>query len=331
MKLASIISVTLIAVVTTAIAQADVFVRGDISLSASEQYGDYDLVAYVPQAVRAIGSISLPDTCQVTAQQTYRRGDQKVMTWSLACERHLLATDNIALPFGLDAAVVTFSDGSGTIQNIVSGDNPLRLKLSAPLSSDRSISAIGGDYLGQGIAHIAFGWDHLAFVLCLCLLTRRLRSLLLLITAFTIGHSVSMALSFLGVVSLAIPPIEVIIALSIVWMAREALLSMNQSMPNQLPLRHLIVVVAFGLIHGLGFASALEELGVLATERVAALGFFNLGVEIGQVAFVLVITALLAIAKTLSVNQPLARTALYIVGGIGCFWSLERIASFSAI
>jgi hypothetical protein len=192
----------------------------------------------------------------------------------------------------------------------------------------RTFYELSLEFLYQGGFHIAIGWDHLAFIFCLCVLAPNIKSLILTISAFTIGHSISMALAFLGWVNFPIAPIEVIIAMSIVLMAREAWMRIEHPNKQDSILKLNIVVVAFGLIHGLGFASALSAVGVLAEERVVALVFFNLGVEFGQIMFVLLISAIIAMFSRIGIAMYFTKTMLIISGSIGCFWALQRFSGF---
>jgi methylamine dehydrogenase heavy chain len=193
---------------------------------------------------------------------------------------------------------------------------------------ERSLADVASEYTSLGVVHILEGMDHLAFVLCLCLLTSGTR-LLLLVTSFTLGHSFSLALAYLGVVSLPVPPVEAIIALSIAFMAREAFIARrNDDDSIKARLRHVAVVGAFGLLHGLGFASVLDGLGVSPLERTTGLVFFNLGVEIGQLLFVAGVVGLMTLARHISLHAPLRTAALFAVGTLGAFWTLERVSGF---
>jgi hypothetical protein len=193
-------------------------------------------------------------------------------------------------------------------------------------STDRSWTELAPEMLWQGMLHIWLGWDHLAFVLCLCMLARGLE-LLALVTAFTLGHSLSLGLAFFEVVSIPVAPTEALIALSIVLVAREGLLARTESQRIGSVSRAALVVVVFGLVHGLGFASALGELGISPGERWPALLFFNLGVEIGQLVFV---TALLTLGVALrpAVAATARVAALYAAGIVGSFWLVERVAGY---
>ncbi len=145
-------------------------------------------------------------------------------------------------------------------------------------------------YFFLGVQHILTGWDHLAFVFCLCLLARGWR-LLGLVTGFTLGHSLSLALAAFNVVRLPSPPTEACIALSIAFVAREALL------PPEARRQGAGLVLAFGLLHGLGFAGALKEVGIGPAELLLGLATFNLGVEAGQLIFVACVLTLLVLGS----------------------------------
>jgi hypothetical protein len=176
-------------------------------------------------------------------------------------------------------------------------------------------------YLGLGVEHILTGWDHLAFVFCLCLVANGWR-LVKLVTGFTLGHSLSLALATFGLVRLPSPPVEACIALSIAFMAREALL------PPESRRHGAGLVVAFGLLHGLGFAGALQEVGIGTTELLLGLVTFNLGVEIGQLMFVAGVLACMAAARRIG-SRPGWRTAWATgLGVLAAFWTLQRIAIF---
>lgn len=195
-------------------------------------------------------------------------------------------------------------------------------------NSPRPLPDIAIDYLYQGMTHIGFGWDHLAFVFCLCILASSLRALLWTITAFTIGHSMSMALSFFGYVSIAIPPVEAIVAMSIVLMAAQAWKTVDAKQKQQSQVRMSSIIMMFGLIHGLGFASALESIGVADQEKIAALAFFNVGVEVGQILFVSVVYLLLLALSKLKLSYWFTKLMLFFTGTAGCFWTIERISGF---
>ena len=175
-------------------------------------------------------------------------------------------------------------------------------------------------YLALGFEHILpKGLDHILFVLGLFLLSAKLRPLLWQVTAFTVAHSVTLALSMLGVVSLPERPVETLIALSIAYVGVENMLT------NKLHAWRTALVFAFGLLHGLGFAGVLQELGAPTDRFLTALVGFNLGVELGQVA----VLALAFVAVGRWRNQSWYRRAVVIPASLGItlmalYWAWER-------
>ena len=189
-------------------------------------------------------------------------------------------------------------------------------------------------YFPLGTEHILGGIDHLLFVFALILLIRQNWRLVGAITAFTIAHSITMAAATLGWVSVPSPPVEAVIALSIMFVASELLRSgSGDRLSERYP---WMVSFAFGLLHGFGFAGALREIGIPETDIPLALFSFNLGVEIGQIAFVLLIVALRQIWK---LYAPLGPKALlrddhavtwsaYAIGCLSAYWFVERTSAF---
>jgi hydrogenase/urease accessory protein HupE len=194
--------------------------------------------------------------------------------------------------------------------------------------------AVAGAFIVHGVEHILFGYDHLLFVLALILIVRSLRTLLWTITAFTLAHSITLGLATLGVVSVPSAPVEAMIALSILLLASE-ILRMQRGEPSLTARVPWAVAFCFGLLHGFGFAGALTSIGLPQGEIPEALFFFNVGVELGQLAFVAVILGILALLRRLgagaavSARQALT-TASYAIGTVATFWLFERLASFTA-
>jgi len=184
-------------------------------------------------------------------------------------------------------------------------------------------------YSFLGVEHILFGIDHLLFVACLLLLISQLSTLIKAITAFTISHSITLICATLGYVNVPGPPVEAVIALSIVFLAREYIMTYRgeSSITAQYP---WIVAFIFGLLHGFGFAGALGDIGLPQTEVPMALLFFNIGVEIGQLIFVAVLGGLLYLLLKI-LPKYLAKVKLggaYAIGGMGMYWIIERILGF---
>ncbi|WP_105101826.1 HupE/UreJ family protein [Microbulbifer pacificus] len=194
---------------------------------------------------------------------------------------------------------------------------------------------IGGTYFVLGLEHILLGADHLLFVLALVVLVSGWRQLVTTITAFTLAHSVTLALAVLGIVSVPQGPVEALIALSIVFVAVEILhkLEGRKTLAIRKP---WLVAFAFGLLHGLGFAGALSEIGVPDYAIPLSLTVFNLGVEAGQLAFILAVSALMLLLRRMpSVHRWETRTGhtatvasalpvAYIVGGLSAWWLIDR-------
>lgn len=189
-------------------------------------------------------------------------------------------------------------------------------------------------YLVFGVEHILQGFDHLLFVACLILIAGTWHRILITITGFTIAHSITLTLAALELIRIPVPPIEATIALSIVFLAREIAIERRDTLTWRFP---IAVSSTFGLLHGLGFASALSEIGLPQTEIPAALLSFNLGVEIGQIMFVgAVITAVWVVQTgfrqltNIPDNWPrlIEKPIAFAIGGITMFWTIERVAQF---
>lgn len=184
-------------------------------------------------------------------------------------------------------------------------------------------------YVALGVEHILLGFDHLLFVLALVLFVRRPGRLLLTATAFTVAHSITLSLAALGVIHVPTPPMEALIAVSILLLAVE--LARATDDPGRASgLKPAGLAFAFGLLHGLGFAGALAEIGLPRHEIPLALFGFNVGVELGQVAFILTLLAIGYLARPLgSARKRLAyRAGAYAIGSAAAFWTIQRIAAF---
>lgn len=183
-------------------------------------------------------------------------------------------------------------------------------------------------YSVLGIEHILLGIDHLLFVLALILITKGKWKILKTITAFTIAHSITLSLAALGYVNFPGPPVEAVIALSIVFLAIEILKNLKgqETLTSKKP---WIVAFTFGLLHGFGFAGALSDIGLPQQEIPLALAFFNIGVELGQIMFVVVALLFLGLLN-LKKNWPvyLKKVPAYTIGTIAAFWMIQRVAGF---
>lgn len=290
-------------------------------------------VAGAPMAIDAV----LPATCEP------RRGPAPVFdgraflaAWIAVCDG-TLAGGEIRIE-GLERTrtdvLVRYTPGHGT------SPRAMRLTAATPaFSVPEEPDALGVflSYFSLGVDHILNGIDHLLFVLMLLLLIRDWRILLGAVTAFTVSHSLSLAAASLGWIVVPAPPVEAIVALSIAFLAAELHHPPGQEkrLTERFP---WLVAFAFGLLHGLGFARALLEVGLPEGDVPLALLAFNLGVEAGQILFIAVV---LAIGSALSRLYPAARAQLapgsaglravaYGVGALAAFWVVERVAGFAA-
>lgn len=210
-------------------------------------------------------------------------------------------------------------------------------KVTLMLQPDKGSSIIPGKtstydviktYTKLGIEHILLGIDHLLFVLALIIITRGKWKIIKTITAFTIAHSITLSLAALGYVNFPTSPVEAVIALSIVFLAVEIVKNQKgqETLTSKKP---WLVAFTFGLLHGFGFAGALANIGLPQQDIPFALAFFNVGVEIGQIAFVLVV---LAIIKLLSFKKEwpvfIKKIPAYAIGSLAVFWIIERVVRF---
>ena len=179
-------------------------------------------------------------------------------------------------------------------------------------------------YLALGIEHLLTGFDHLLFVAGLLAIVRGLRATLLALSAFTLGHSVTLCLAALSIVRMPLPPVELGIALSLLVLAHELTRPPTTSQRAGWPLFSL--VASLGLLHGLGFAGALAEVGLPAHEIPLSLLAFNLGVEAGQVIACMALAPVLLLShKIARGDERLIRLGLaYGIGTAAAFWCIER-------
>jgi hydrogenase/urease accessory protein HupE len=199
--------------------------------------------------------------------------------------------------------------------------------------------SVATQYTGLGIEHIWIGIDHLLFVACLLFIARTPRRLLITITGFTVAHSITLALSALDFVRIPTPPVEAAIALSVVFMAWEIVKGYDGSLAYRFP---VAVSASFGLLHGFGFAAVLRDIGLPQTELPTALLFFNVGVEIGQILFVLallaaffalrpVLVSLLRSSRDRDVHWTMLTVpASYVIGSVAMYWLIDRVSGFWA-
>jgi len=222
---------------------------------------------------------------------------------------------------GSTAVLVRVRHGDGSEESHL-------LRASSPaivVGGANSMGELLRSYFRLGVDHILSGPDHLLFVAGLLLIVGGGWPLVRTITAFTLAHSLTLGLAKLGHADVPLPPVEVVIALSILFLAPEILRA--QRGDHSFTIRNAwIVAFAFGLLHGFGFASGLSTVGLAASELPLALLAFNVGVEVGQLAFILALIVLARAAHALPVGWPpmLRRVAAYVIGSLGAYWTLQR-------
>ncbi len=244
-----------------------------------------------------------------------------------------LAGQRIEFP-GLQATIadvlvrVETLDGQTTTK-LVRGSTPW-IAIAAPTGSAAEVFTA---FVAHGVLHILLGYDHLLFVLALMLIVRSTRALVWTVTAFTLAHSVTLALAALGVVHVPGPPVEAAIAFSIVLVAAE-IVRVRRGEPSLTARQPWLVAFCFGLLHGFGFAGALSQIGLPQGDVPLALFAFNVGVELGQLAFIGAVLTAVALVRRLRVADGLRRHATrlapYLVGSLAAFWFVERVAAFAA-
>lgn len=236
----------------------------------------------------------------------------------------VLVMNGVGERFSAVLLKIRWRDGQIRAYTLTAGQPSVRLYGSA--DDQRGIGEIASAYTLLGVQHILTGFDHLLFVIGLLFLVGFNRRLVWTITAFTVAHSITLASAALGVLVLRPPPVEATIALSIVLVAGEALHG-RQTLARRWP---ALVAFLFGLVHGLGFAGALKEIGLPENNLAAALLTFNLGVELGQLLTVAAAALLWAALRRWPAAARGRAPVLYAIGSVAAYWSWLRIAAIVA-
>lgn len=254
-------------------------------------------------------------------------GDAMVQTWRMRAIEPLAGQK-----VSIDGLSSTMTDALVRVEFAAGGAWVARLTPSTPeatIPATQTDWDVAATYLELGVEHILFGLDHLLFVLALIIITQGTWLLVKTVTAFTVAHSITLALATLGFVHVPSRPVEAAIALSIAFVAVE-IVHASQGQRNLAARAPWMIAFVFGLLHGFGFAGALSEIGLPAGQIPVALLFFNLGVEVGQLLFVGAVIALVALIR---VGRPSPSTWLkfvppYAIGTIAMFWVIERVSAF---
>jgi hydrogenase/urease accessory protein HupE len=313
------------------LAQADVFRPAYLALRETGT-DRYDVTWKVPvrgETRLGVKVVFPPGTVRETPPQGLFTDNAYVERWKVArpggFAEQTLSIDGIAS--GVTDVIVRIEHADGTSQ--VEQLQPQRPQFTVTAAT--STAAVAWSYLVLGVEHILGGVDHLLFVLALLLIVSGGKRILITITAFTLAHSITLVAATLGWVHISGPPVEAMIALSIVYVAAEIVRGLHGT-PGLTARAPWIVAFSFGLLHGLGFAGALAEVGLPQKAIPTALFTFNVGVEIGQLIFVAVALAAGASLRRVP-DRRLAwmpYVAPYAIGAIAMFWVIERIGAFSS-
>lgn len=277
-------------------------------------------------------------TWQWTASGKFSASTELTPVWPKGCqsEANLLRCGTAGLSGTLSingvgerysAAVikVRWFDGQSRVYTLTGGQPSVNLYGSA--DDQRGWGEIASAYTLLGVEHILSGYDHLLFVIALLFLVGFNRGLILTITAFTVAHSLTLASSALGLLTLRSPPVEATIALSIMLVAGEAL-RRRETLAKRWP---ALVAFLFGLVHGLGFAGALQDIGLPENHLPIALLTFNVGVEVGQLLTVGVAFVLTRWMSQMRWSASARKPLLYAIGIAAAYWSWLRIAALASL
>lgn len=269
-----------------------------------------------------------PENCnEVVPPSARSSGGALITRWTVRCSNGL-ADQRITIA-GLEN---TLTDVLARVQHLDGAVQTTRIKPGEPsftVTGSPSKLALSTTYLWLGVEHILFGIDHLLFVFALLLIVDGVRRLVWTITAFTIAHSITLAGATLGYVHVPQQPVEAIIALSILFLATEIIHS-RRGRPGYAERWPWVVAFVFGLLHGFGFAGALADVGLPEHAIPFALVFFNVGVELGQLAFVAIVLSSAWLIHSIKAfpSRPAALVTTYMIGAVAAYWTIERVAGF---
>jgi hydrogenase/urease accessory protein HupE len=310
-------------------AHADVFRPAYLELREAGA-NRYDVMWKVPAQgdMRLAVHVKFPDdAAQITPPQGMFTGDAYVERWQIARPGGLVGEsvriEGIAS--GVTDVIVRIErqDGTSQVERVLPGNPQFTVK--APAGTGE----VAWSYLVLGVEHILGGVDHLLFVLALLLIVRGGKRIVATVTAFTVAHSITLVAATLGWMHVPGPPVEAMIALSIVFVAAEIVHGLRGK-PGLTARAPWVVAFSFGLLHGFGFAGALAEVGLPQKAIPVALFMFNVGVELGQLIFVGFALGLGGLLSRLPVPQRawMPYVAPYAIGAIAMFWVIERIGAF---
>ncbi|MEM9489547.1 MAG: HupE/UreJ family protein [Myxococcota bacterium] len=300
-------------------------VGADSGAATAADAVSYQVSWTAPAASSAGLTIEWPGECAVVGTpRRFYRDRSAVERFELRCAAGGLAGRTVTIT-GLGQVqldvLLRITTGEGRSMTAVLHDG--ESAFTVPATAQVGHGAVLPSYVALGVEHILLGIDHLLFVLGLLLLVQRPRDLLWTITAFTVGHSVTLSVAALGWIAVPSAPVEAIIALSIVFLAREVICDDPDALARRAP---WLVAIGFGLLHGFGFAGALAETGLPDGDIPLALLSFNVGVELGQVAFVAVaVVAWRALRPIIAQPRRSTIAVACTMGALAGWWCVERV------
>ena len=259
------------------------------------------------------GEVVFPNNCIAVSKDLFYQGKYLTEKISLSCSKSLKGSSleivNLSV---LTDALITVNFFDDTYEGLV---NVQKNKVKIPLEINYYPSA----YTSLGISHLFDGLDHILFVFGLLFCISGFINIIKTITAFTIAHSITLGLTVFELIRLPQGTVEALIALTIIYLALEITQKENSIKSPW------IMAFAFGLLHGLGFASALIEIGIANEKMLLSLLFFNIGIELAQIALIPIPIILIYIFKKLSIDNYLKTSMSLLIGGIGFYWFIERV------
>ena len=257
--------------------------------------------------------IILPSFCTTVSKEPYIKNKYIVEQITINCSQAINGSSiQIKDLSVLTDALVTINFIDSTFEGIVNVQNP---EIEIPVENQYYPTA----YLYLGFDHLLDGLDHILFIFGLLFCISGFVNIIKTITAFTIAHSLTLGLSVLDIISLPQATVEALIALTIIYLATE--ISKNRKIINT----PWFMAFGFGLLHGLGFAGALNEIGIANSQMLLSLLFFNIGIELGQIALIPIPLSLIYISKQFNyINQVKVIMSL-AVGGMGFYWFIDRV------
>ena len=257
--------------------------------------------------------VIFPDICNLKSSDPFVQGKYIIEKITLECNETIkgkfIEIINLSV---LTDALVTINFKEDTFEGLI---NVQRNKIEIPLVEQYYPTA----YLYLGVGHLFDGLDHILFIFGLLFCISGLVNIIKTITAFTIAHSITLGLSVFSIISLPQATVEALIALTIVYLALEI------SKSNLKLKTPWMMAFGFGLLHGLGFASALMDIGIANNQMLLSLLFFNIGIELAQIALIPIPLFFIYLSKRFDLSNHLKILASYSIGGMGFYWFIDRV------